>query len=251
MSGTKYQSFADLSFDDFRRMALDSSLSRHEKVGFPDAYRSGKEEAIFHDISSKLAPLNSKNRIVLDIGPGCSKLPDMLIELCRQHGHSLILIDSEEMLSQLPDAPFVTKIAGYYPNCPSFLDEFAGKVDAILTYSVLHYIFTESNVWDFLDQSLALLAHGGEMLIGDIPNVSKRKRFFGSPAGVKFHQEFMQTHESPEVAFNQIERRQIDDGVIFSLLMRARHQGFDAYVLPQADDLPMANRREDILIRKP
>src|SRR5256885_8167314 len=27
-------------------------------------------------------------------------------------------------------------------------------------------------------------------LIGDIPNVSQRKRFFSSPAGIKFHQEF-------------------------------------------------------------
>jgi hypothetical protein len=121
----------------------------------------------------------------------------------------------------------------------------------ILTYSVLHYVFVESNVWDFLDQSLALLSHGGEMLIGDVPNVSKRKRFFSSPAGVKFHQEFMQTQEAPEVVFNQIERRQIDDSVIFSLLLRARQQGFDAYVWPQPDDLPMANRREDILIRRP
>ena len=58
------------------------------------------------------------------------------------------------------------------------------------------------------------------MLIGDIPNVSKRKRFFSSPAGVMFHHEFMQTKETPEVAFNRIERNQIDDTVILSLLMR-------------------------------
>ena len=251
MAETKDQRFADLSFDDFRRMALDGSLSVHEKVGFPDSYREGKEQAIFDDIRSKLAPLNSRSKTVLDIGPGCSKLPLMLIDICRQHGHSLILIDSEEMLSQLPDEPFVKKIAGYYPHCSSLANEYIGKVDVILTYSVLHYIFTESNIWDFLDQSLALLSHGGEMLIGDVPNVSTRKRFFSSPAGVKFHQEFMQTQEAPEVVFNQIERRQIDDSVIFSLLLRARQQGFDAYLLPQPDDLPMANRREDIFIRRP
>ena len=175
----------------------------------------------------------------------------MLIDLCRQHGHSLILIDSEEMLSQLPDEPFVKKIAGYYPNCSSLAEEFGGKVDVFLTYSVLQYIFAESNVWDFLDQSLALLSHGGEMLIGDVPNVSKRERFFNSPAGVKFHQEFMQTQDPPEVSFNQIKHRQIDDSVIHSLLMRARQQGFDSYLLPQGADLPMANRREDILIRRP
>ena len=246
-----HKRFAHLNFDDFRRMALDSSLSRHEKIGFPNSYREGKESAILDDIKSKLTLLNAQNKTVLDIGPGCSDLPSMLIETCRQNNHSLILVDSEEMLSQLPDAAFVKKIAGYYPNCAGLADEFNGKIDVILSYSVLHYVFAESNLWDFFDQSLALLARGAEMLIGDVPNVSMRKRFFSSPAGVKFHQEFMHTNEPPEVVYNQIERHQIDDAVVLSLLMRARQQGFDAYVLPQREDLPMANRREDILIRNP
>jgi len=89
------------------------------------------------------------------------------------------------------------------------------------------------------------------MLIGDIPNVSKRKRFFSSPAGIKFHQEFTGTQELPEVVFNQVEPSRIDDAVVLSLLLRARNAGFDSYVVAQAEDLPMANRREDILIRKP
>jgi len=251
MAGTDYQEFANLTFDDFRRRALDRSLSRHEKVGFPNSYREGKEKAIFNDIKGKLTSLNGDRKTVLDIGPGCSNLSLMLVELCRQRGHSLILVDSEEMLSQLPDAPFLKKVAAYFPNCAGIVKEFKGKVDAILAYSVLQYVFAESNLWDFLDQSLGLLSHGGEMLIGDVPNVSKRRRFFSSPDGVKFHQAFTHTQEVPEVVFNQIENRQIDDAVVFSLLMRARQQGFDAYVVPQRDDLPMANRREDILIRRP
>src|SRR5207237_1451255 len=97
--------------------------------------------------------------------------------------------DSEEMLSQLPDAPFVKKIVGRYPQCAGLADEFNGKLDVILIYSVIHYVFAESNLWDFFDRSLALLAHRGQMLIGDVPNISKRKRFFSSPAGIKFHQE--------------------------------------------------------------
>ena len=46
-------------------------------------------------------------------------------------------------------------------------------------------------------------------------------------------------------------RAKIDDAVVFSILGRARAAGFDAYVVPQAPDLPMANRREDILIMSP
>src|SRR5438105_3364270 len=183
MAEAKYKQFASLTFDDFRRRALDSSLSCHEKIGFPNSYREGKEQAIFGDIKSKLTLLNARKKIVLDVGPGCGPLPLILIEFCQQNGHSLILVDSEEMLSQLPDASFVKKIPGYYPHCAGLADEFNGKIDVILTYSVVHYVFAESNLWDFLDQSLALMTHGGQMLIGDVPNVSKRRRFFSSAAG--------------------------------------------------------------------
>lgn len=251
MDSSQYKRFEKLSFDDFRRMALDDSLSRYEKIGFPNSYREGKEAAIFEDLRAKLPKLEETGKTVLDVGPGCSELPSMLIELCRNRDHALILVDSKEMLSRLPDQPFMKKIAGYYPQCETLFAAHRGKVDVILSYSVLHYIFAESNVWDFVDQSLSLLAPGGQMLIGDVPNASKRKRFFSSAAGIRFHQEFMHTQESPEVDFNKIERHQIDDSVIFSLLLRARQQGFDAYVLPQADSLPMANRREDILVRRP
>jgi hypothetical protein len=109
----------------------------------------------------------------------------------------------------------------------------------------------EASFWRFIDSSLELLAPGGQMLIGDIPNVSKRKRFFASDAGVKFHREFMQTPDRPSVDFRAVETDKIDDAVILGVIMRARAQGCDAYWLPQPGTLPMANRREDILIVKP
>jgi hypothetical protein len=89
------------------------------------------------------------------------------------------------------------------------------------------------------------------LLIGDVPNVSKRKRFFASAAGVRCHQQYTGTEELPEVTFNTIETSKIDDAVVFSILSRARAAGFDAYAMPQAAELPMANRREDILITRP
>lgn len=245
-------SFDDIGFEDFRRMAQDESLSRYEKIGFPDSYRAGREEAILRDIAAKLMHLGKRDKVVLDIGPGCSELPHMLVDLCRRQGHTLLLVDSAEMLAHLPDEPFVRKIVGHFPACSGALSEWRGRVDCLLSYSVLHYVFAESNLWDFLDASLELLADGGEMLVGDIPNVSMRRRFFASPAGVRFHREFTgREDETPEVVFNRVERGRIDDSAVLSLVMRARAAGFDAYVVPQASDLPMANRREDILIRKP
>ena len=240
-----------VGFDDFRRLAQDESLSKYERIGFPDSYRQGYEAVIFEDICTKLTNLKKAGQQVVDIGPGCSDLPKMLIDQCAANGHALTLIDSQEMLDLLESAPFIAKVPAMYPQCPDWLAGNAGKVDAILCYSVLQYVLVDVGFFRFLDVSLSLLAPGGQMLIGDIPNISKRKRFFSSETGVRFHKDYMKTDEAPVVEFNQIEHDQIDDCVVMSIIQRARLQGFDAYLLPQDQALPMANRREDILIIRP
>ncbi len=248
----KNDRFANLKYEDFKTLARDASLSQYEKIGFPDDYRSGKEERIFQDIKHKLGGMDRKNQNILDVGPGCSGLAFMLIDFCRTQGHTLTLIDSQEMLNQLPEEPFITKVPAYYPQeCLWVFDKYAGSFNAILSYSVLHYVFAEGNLFDFLDRSLSLLSDGGEMLLGDIPNISKRRRFFSSPNGIKFHQQFTGSDEIPDVAFNVLEPGQIDDSVIAGIIARCQQSGFDAYCLPQPEELPMANRRDDILIRKP
>ena len=247
---TDTQRFADLTFDGFKELAVTAGLSRYERIGFPDEYRAGREADIMRDVRAKLTNLEGWNRTVLDIGPGCSDLPAYLIDLCRRNEHSLALCDSAEMLAHLPDEPFVAKVPGRFPRNFA-VTEYAGRVDAILVYSVLQYVFVEGSVFDFVDACLELLAPEGQLLIGDVPNVSKRKRFFESEEGVRFHREFTGTTEGPDVRFNVVERSKIDDAVVLGILARARAAGFDAYVLPQASDLPMANRREDILITRP
>jgi hypothetical protein len=156
------------------------------------------------------------------------------------------------MLELLPDEAGVVKVPGRFPDeCGAWIDRQREQVDVVLAYSMFHYVFAESNPFGFLDRCLELLRPSGELLIGDIPSLSKRKRFFSSAAGIRFHQDFMGTTEVPEVVFNRLEPASIDDAVMISLVLRARTAGFDAYVVPQPDDLPMANRREDILIRRP
>ncbi len=246
-----HKQFENLKYEDFRQRANDDTLSHHEKVGFPNSYREGKEKLIFEDILRKLPLLQSENKIVIEIGPGCTRLPFMLIEVCEARHHELIFVDSKEMLAQLPDKPFIKKIDGFYPQCESLFQDYRERIDVFLSYSVFQMIFVESNIWEAFDRSLELLSAGGEMLIGDIPNVSKRKRFFNTARGVQFHQEFTGTKEIPQVSFNNIERGKIDDAVLIGLLARGRNQGFDTYLLPQNADLPMANRREDLLVRKP
>lgn len=243
--------FGNLTFDGFRELATEAGLSRFQRIGFPDNYRDGYEAAILRDVRSKLTNLDHRGQAVFDIGCGCSDLPRLLADQCRRHGHELVLCDSTEMLGHLPNEPFIRKVAGCFPKDAELISEHAGRVDAILVYSVLQYVFVEGSVFDFVDACLSLLAPGGQLLIGDIPNVSKRKRFFASAAGVACHRAYTGTNEIPAVAFNAIERSKIDDAVVLGIVGRARAAGFDAYVVPQAPDLPMANRREDILIVRP
>jgi hypothetical protein len=231
-------------------MATDDSLSLHERVGFPDAYRAGKENVILADVASKLAAIGERSKTIVDIGPGCGALPRLLIEECGCRDHTLVLVDSQEMLSQLPARPFVHKLAGAFP-AEEPADGWTGKADAVLVYSVFQYVFAEGNSWAFVDRLLQLLAPAGALLIGDIPNVSKRKRFFASDTGRRFHRDFMQVDEDPEVVFNVLDHGAIDDAVVLALVARARAAGFQAYVVPQHDDLPMANRREDVLVVRP
>ena len=82
----------------------------------------------------------------------------------------------------------------------------------------------------------------------DIPNISKRNRFFSSESGVKFHQQFTQTNSQPEIELFQLEFDKIDDGIVIGILQRYRGFGFESYLLPQGSGLPLSNRREDILI---
>ena len=76
---TNYDRFKNLTFEGFKKLALDPALSPYEKIGFPNTYRAGKEKQIFLDVTAKLKNLRQKNKVVIDIGSGCSELPLMLI----------------------------------------------------------------------------------------------------------------------------------------------------------------------------
>jgi hypothetical protein len=252
-SPINFSQFEDVSYESFRRRALDPSLSHHEKVGFPDAYREGKEALIFGDITSKLGRLLRRGQLVVDLGAGCGPLAVMMMEHCEQHGHRLVQVDSSEMLALLPPASSTTtRVSGRFPaECGPLLDELRGRVHCVSAYGVVSSVFADGNVFEFVDRCLELLAPGGQLLLGDLPNVSKRKRFFASEAGVRFHRDFMGTVTHPDVRFNVLEPAALDDAVLLAIVSRARAAGFDAYVVPQREGLPFANRREDVLVTRP
>jgi 2-polyprenyl-3-methyl-5-hydroxy-6-metoxy-1,4-benzoquinol methylase len=241
--------FEGLTFDDFKVMALSEQLSIYEKVGFPDEMRHGREETILADITRKLPLMSEAGSVVVDIGCGCSGIPRMLIDRAARLSQELVLIDSVEMLSQLPDRAHVRKEPGYFPEGTEHLDDLKGRADAVLAYSVIQYVMRDSNVIAFFDAMLGLLAPGGAALAGDIPNASMRSRFLASDTGKEFHHTYMATDEDPEPPPTQ--PGDIDDGLLMGLVLRARGMGYHSYLMPQASDLPMANRREDLLVVRP
>ncbi len=246
-----YRRFENLTYDDFRKLAKDPKLTNYEKIGFPGGYRRDSDSLILGDLKSKLKGLREKNKVILDVGCGCGKLAFMIINLCGSNKSKLLLVDSKEMLSLLPNRPFVQKFPCRFPDCAPLLEKYKGKIDTILIYSVLHYVFAEGNVFDFLDVACELLKAPGEMLIGDIPNLSKKRRFLSSVRGIKYHRKFMRTKEMPKASFSGFERQKIDDSIVMAILQRYRSSGFDTFLLPEDENLPLSNRREDILIRKP
>ena len=249
MSIEKFQN--PYRFDAFKPLANNDSLSKYEKIGFPDSYRAGKEEAIFNDIISKLKIKNEAGQILLDIGPGCSDLPILLHNHAVANGCKIVLVDAQEMLNLLPENKQVEKYPGRFPDeVPELLSTYENSVDYIVTYSTLICVFYDGCIYKFIDAAVSLLKPGGRLLIGDIPNVSKRKRFFSSEAGKQFHKQFMNTDQDPAVELGKFEPGQIDDGIIMGILQRYRGFGFDTYLRQQNEILPFANRREDILIVK-
>jgi hypothetical protein len=251
MAEADHSRFADLTFESFRRMAADETLTPNERIGFPDSYRAGSEEAILADLESKLPALAAEQRTIVDIGPGCGPLSDLIRERCAARRHQLVFVDSAEMLDHHPDAPGLTKVAARFPDCPELNASHRGRAEAIIVYSVLQYAFRDVSVFEFLDAALELLAPGGRLLAGDLPNASMRRRFLASDTGRAHHREYSGRDEDPELTFNTINRGEIDDAVVLSLLLRARSGGFHAWVVPQDLGLPMANRREDLLIQRP
>lgn len=242
--------FKNLDYDAFRKLASDDSLTQNEKIGFPDHYRKGFEKAILHDIISKTALDHGTNKTVIDIGSGCGDLVYQLIDYCSEKNHRLVLLDSQEMLSQVKTKyKNIEKASGFFPDMPDFLEKNKNTADAVIIYSVMHYVFYHSDLYKFIDHAVSLLKSGGRLILGDIPNASKRKRFFETETGIKFHQQYTNSNTLPDIKAMQSEPA-IDDAIFFSILQRYRAMGYETYLSEQSPELPMSNRREDIIICK-
>ena len=233
-------------FEDFKKLAINTEISSINKV-LRNKDWVIKEKNIFPDIRKKLKKLdNDTNLSVLDIGCGCSKPVFDLIEHCKLKKNNLFLLESSEMLDQIQASDNINKIPCKFPLCPEFIDEYKGKFDIIICYSVLHYVFAHQQLIDFIDKAASLLNIGGSLLLGDIPNASKHRRFVSSEHGQNQHKKW----NIPLNPQNEMLENRIDDSVIIQILMKYRNNGYETYLLEQDASLPMHYVREDIVIQR-
>jgi hypothetical protein len=251
-----FERFGGWSYETFRRMARNDTMTATEQSGFPEDIRAGKTGEIFADIVAKVPALSELGTTIMDIGCGANPLTELLIAHCIGHEQTLVLIDSPEVLANLSDQSktfnnMVILRSGYFPDMPELIREYDHRVDGLIAYSVLQYVIAESPAYAFFDESLGLLAPRGRLLIGDIPNSSMRTRFLASEEGKRFHRDYTGVDEDPVILWPHLPKGSIDDGVLLGLILRARMAGYHAWLVPQTSGLPMGNRREDLLCESP
>ena len=222
-------------FEKFKQLAKNNNLDDTQKVGFKTRENEG---LILPSITKNIPALTEHNKRILDIGCGCSKPVRDLIKLSREYSHSLFLNDSKEMLDNIDDHT-CNKIYGQFEDVA--VNE---KYDIIIVYSVLQSVYTDANIFRFIDKAAKLLNNQGVLFLGDIPNSSKQNRFIKSPKG----KEFLKQKDIKPYSHDPIKENRMDDSIIINIILRMRMNGFESYLLPQEDSLPYSNVRDDILI---
>tara|TARA_A100001037_G_scaffold302113_1_gene333044 strand:+ start:14 stop:739 length:726 start_codon:yes stop_codon:yes gene_type:complete len=230
------------------------NYGRRAEAAFGETELSGRyqmqeeaERRIVPDVIDKLA-LDADHRL-LEIGCGAGNI---LIPLSFVVASSTG-VDHEAVLSRMKERGGTRRITRVPGN---FLDlKIETKFDRILIYSVLHCLTDFSEVRHFVEKACELLAPGGRMLIGDIPNVDRKGRFANSAVGKAFERTWQEESRkeagSGSIAANLINDPDLatfDDEAIHNLLVHIRKFGFESYLLPQSSDLPFGHTREDILV---
>ena len=214
------------------------------------------ERLIGADVEKKLGLTPDTTLLEIGCGPGNLLLP-LSFRVAQATGldHPRIV---EKARLRFADAR-VHWIGGEFPNVK--LEPGQDRFDAILIYSVMHYVADMESALAFCDAATRLLAPGGRMLIGDMPNVDRKRRFLASDAGIAFDAEWRRSqaaHTTPKPGGDPFEIFNgcksiggFTDVDLLRLLAHFRARGLHAYLLAQPADLPFGHTREDILVVKP
>jgi len=229
-------------FDYFAELA-ESNLNYTQKSG-RYIVQEKQERKIPPDIISKMQ-ITKKDEF-LEIGCGLGNLTIPILK----HVKNITVIDHPTVIKVFKKRIKTKKISFLSGN---FLNKKINKkFDKILIYGVVHCLKNEKELNKFILKATNLLKENGSLLIGDIPNIDKKKRFQKTTLGKKFEKNWKKIKKK-ELSYKLKEFQDlilINDKILINLVKKLRKKNFNIYILPQNKDLPFAHTREDILIRK-
>lgn len=233
------------SFENYAKIAEKSNLSHTEVAGRYE-FQQNAERKIIIDVIEKLEIDSNNSLIEIGCGPGNLLIP--LSYLVREaHG-----IDNSEAIKRMEERIKGDKrIVSYSGN---FFEVDFGKLvfDKILIYSVMQYLSNIEEAKKFLSKALKLLAPGGRLLLGDLPNKDKKTRWMSTQRAKEIQKEWSrkiaENGKHPlEGEATDTQMSIIDDSAIYELVKYGRELGFESYIMPQNAGLPFSNTREDVM----
>ena len=233
------------AFEVYKKLAKEKGSLTDTQIAGRYRAQAEAERLIPLDVAQKLR-LSPTDRL-FEIGCATGNLLLPLSHLCQ----SALGMDNEAATALLSRAARqnVTVMSGLFPrNTPR------GQFDCVLAYSVIHCLSSLKQAELFVMAALDLLAPGGRMLIGDVPNTDLKHRFLASEAGAAFDKKWRasvdaRADDSHISIFRGVEMiGGFSDAQLLGLVATIRSRSYNTYILPQPGELPFGHTREDILV---
>lgn len=213
-------------------------------------FQRNEEKKILPEIIKNLN-LN-KNDKLIDIGCGSGSITMHISKKV----NTVTAVDFPKILDALKARSTKKKIKNINYISGNFLNlKIQKKFNKILVYSVIHYMRDLNQLKILIRKMLKITLPNGKILLGEVPNISKKKRFLNSKIGKKIDQSFKVDVERlnkkyPKSMNLNNKFISIDDKDLSSIIFYCNKLGADAYILPIENGLPFCNTRVNILIKK-
>ena len=235
-----------ISFENFGARAR-ADLSYSEKAG-RHGFQQAAEARMADDVAAKMRLGPDDTLLEIGCGTGNLLLP-IASRVARATG-----IDHPDCIASLRSRPGAERLELLEGN---FLDLSIGRrYSRVLVYSVIHYLGSLDEAKAFLSRAAGMLAPGGLLMVGDIPNEDRRRRFLDTPEGKRVAEEHARLRAqsgapSPAGLAPDPHLVRLDDAAVAALCRHLEAEGLVPRVVPQPPDLPFGHTREDLLAEKP